>query len=122
MAAPEALALARRPAGLGSGRLVDTWRRGPGPHFIPAPLRSVLVANYGVDPRSTSAAAVNINLVNDVIRDQTATPGVDRQATLSSVLQTPVATITPQPTPTIASPSPTASGTPPATWTATSDR
>lgn len=39
-----------------------------GSEYIAAPLRSVLVANYGGDPMSTKAAALNIVLVGDVIR------------------------------------------------------
>src|SRR5260221_10265813 len=63
-------------------------------NFIAAPLRSVLVANYGADPLSTGAVSVNLSLIGDVIGDQTGTPGSNRQATLASVLQTPVVTVT----------------------------
>jgi hypothetical protein len=76
-----------------------------GNEFIAAPLRSVLGANYGVDPLSTKAAALNIGLVGDVIREQTATAGVDRQATPASVLETSVPAVTQQPG--AATPSPT---------------
>jgi hypothetical protein len=85
----------------------------PSSNFIAAPLRSILAANYGVDPLGTPVAALNLNLVSDIIHDQTSTPGVDRQATLSSALQTPVAMVTQQPGQ--ASASPTASPTRPAT-------
>ena len=80
-------------------------------NFIAAPLRSVLVANYGADPLSTRGVAIDISLVGDLIGDQTGTPGVDRQATLASVLQTPVVTITASGGVVTSTPSPTSSPT-----------
>ena len=75
--------------------------RGGSQKFIPVSLRSELTANYNADPRSTPIAAIQLDLIQDVLQNE-AGGGTDlpaRLATLANALKTPVPTITPLPIP-----------------------
>lgn len=66
--------------------------------WLPVPLHSLLRADYSADPRGSFIPAAQIDLIDQVIKDQVRPTGElpSQMAPLSSLLLTPVATITPQ--------------------------
>jgi hypothetical protein len=64
------------------------------PKLVPFNLHSILIADYGVDPRQSLIPALQIGLIRDVISDLGTPNADDPYSVLQMGLQTPVPTVT----------------------------